>query len=170
MIGFKSFTQLLFEESGFFIIMFFVTGIAFNVLAEFVKKQIFPRRTEEEIKAGAVQKNCPKWLGMIIGLVLTAIFIACSLLAHLSGTAHSMIIGGVFFTPVWFVIYYLYQMAAMRLVKCFLTFVAPGFMTGHGRKKRPQKPIYQVPRGAKVEYVDAVEEEAATDKGADVIV
>ena len=148
------FTRLL-DESGNLILMFIITGVVFNVFAEIVKKQIFPKLTEEELAAGKVQKECPAWIGMIIGVVLTIVFLACAIGAYITVTPHCQLIGGFFFTPVWAVAYYVWQMACMKLVKGIMTLLFPLFMTGH---KRPQKPpkqkVYKIPAGATVEYVD----------------
>lgn len=150
----STFFTTLFSESGNLILLFFVTGIVFNVFTEVVKKQIWPKYTEEEISAGKKQKSCPEWMGMIFGIFLTIVFIFCTLMAYHSGVPHCSLIGGYYFIPVWCVAYYIWQMAAMKFVKMVMRKLFPVFMTGGNRPPRPQRPkVYKVPAGATVEYV-----------------
>lgn len=148
------FFDTLFAESGVLILLFGVTGIVFNVFSETIKKQIYPKYTEEELAAGKVQKDMPRWVGMIFGIVSTAVFTACAIGASLTGAPHCHLIGGYFFAPVWCVAYYIWQMACMKVVKRILCLMFPRFMTGHGRPARQKKEkVYKIPAGAKVEYV-----------------
>lgn len=146
----ESFFISLMEDSGYFLLMFFVSGFVFNLLGEVVKKQIFPQDIEGEAK------KCPKFVGMIVGLVLTFAFIAFASAADTNGEIHSAVIGGNWMLPVWFIAFYMYQMCATKVVKAALKKLFPVFMTGH-KPEKAKKPVYQVPRGAKVEYVDKVE-------------
>lgn len=147
------FTQL-FEESGNFIIMFFVAGIALDCFFEVIKKQIYPKATEEEKQEGKESKKCPAWVGMLFGLANTAIFSLFSIIAHLNNTPHCIVIGGLTWFFVWAVAFYLYQMGASILVKLIMRRLFPKMMTGKPRKSKDDRPIYQVPKGAKIEYVD----------------
>lgn len=147
------FFSTLFEDSGILILLFFVTGIAFNVFGEIVKKQIFPKLTEDESAAGKKQKDCPRWIGMLIGIALTGVFLACAISASLAGMPHCSLIGGMYFVPVWAVAYYVWQIAAMQAVKSIMKLMFPRFMTGKGRPEKPKKvKVYRVPAGATVEY------------------
>lgn len=143
--------QQLFEESGYFIAMFFVSGIVLDVFTELLKKQIFPK-TEDE----ATSKKCPSWIGMLIGIANTVIFTIFSVLAHLNGTPHCQIIGGFTWIFVWIVGFYAYQMGASLLIKLIMKKMFPCFMTGFPRPIKPkgEKVVYQVPKGSKVEFVD----------------
>lgn len=152
--AFDVFMTALFDESGGLMVMFVVTGLAFNVFTETIKKQIWPKYTAEELAAGKVQKEMPAWIGMIFGIVMTAIFTACAVLSSAYAVPHCQLIGGNFFVPVWMVAYYLWQMACMKVIKGIMTALFPRFMTGHKRPQKPQRPkVYKVPAGATVEYV-----------------
>lgn len=146
----------LFAESGTLIVLFLLTGIAFNIFSEIIKKQIFPKYTAEELSAGKVQKDCPRWLGMIFGLVLTIVFLACAIGANFTNTPHCRLIGGVFFLPVWAVAYYIWQMAAMKLIKLIMKKMFPVFMTGSRPPRKPKTKVIRVPQGYKVEYEDEI--------------
>ena len=146
------FTTLL-DESGNLILLFVIGGLVFNVFTEIIKKQIFPRLTKEELAAGKVQKYCPKWLGMVIGVLETILFTVCVVGSQFIHTPHCQLIGGWFFLPIWFVAFYLWQMACMKVVKKLLMIMCPFFMTGDKRPPKPQKPkVYKIPKGATVEY------------------
>lgn len=151
---FENFIRTLMADSGYFFIMFIVAGIAMNAFAENLKKSLFPKYSEEEIAKGKVQKSCPRWIGLLIGIAILAIFTACSMTADRAGAEGCKIPGGFYWFFVWAVAFYFWQMAAMKAVKYFFTKLAPQYMTGKPREKKAQKPIYQVPKGAKVEYVD----------------
>ena len=149
----------LFNESGNLILLFIAGGIVFNVFTEIIKKQIFPKLTAEESAAGKVQKECPKWLGMIIGIIMTILFTACVIGSQHLGTPHCQLIGGYFFLPIWFVAFYLWQMACMKIVKKLLVLICPFFMTGNRRPPKPQKPkVIKIPAGAVVQYEEMNEE------------
>lgn len=146
----------LFYESGSFLVMFFVAGIVLNLFTELIKKQIFPKRSEEEIAEGKLSKSCPSWVGMLIGVANTLVFTILTVLAHMNGSAHCAIIGGFTWIFIWVVGFYVYQMSASLLVKLILRKLFPFFMTGHHRprKQKVERPTYLVPKGSKVEYVD----------------
>lgn len=158
MEAFEYFIRTLMVNSGYFFLMFFVAGIAMNVFAENLKKSLFPKYTEEEIANGKVQKKCPRWLGLIIGLAILGVFTVCAFSADLADVPHCKIPGGIYWYFIWAVAFYFWQMAAMKAVKYFITKIAPMYMTGKPREKKASKPVYQVPKGAKVEYVDSTVE------------
>lgn len=151
---FENFIRTLMADSGYFFIMFIVAGVAMNAFTENLKKSLFPKYTEEEIANGKIQKDCPRWAGMLIGISILAIFSICSMTADFAGVKGCKIPGGVYWFFIWAVAFYFWQMAAMKAVKYFFTKVAPIYMTGKPREKKASKPVYQVPKGAKVEYVD----------------
>ena len=157
----KLFFDTLFEESGVLILMFVITGPVFNVFVETIKKQIFPKYTEEEIAAGKKQKECPRWVGMLFGIFLTHAFTALAIGASVTATPHCTLIGGFFFLPVWAVAYYIWQMGCMRVVKMIMRKMFPSFMTGHKPKKPQKTKVIRVPAGTNVEYIENTEE--ATD-------
>ena len=149
------FNQLFFE-SGSFVVMFFVAGIVLNLFTELIKKQIFPKYTEEEEAQGKKSKTCPSWVGMLIGVANTIVFTVLSVTAHMMGAEHCMIIGGLTWMFIWVVGFYVYQMSSSFLVKLILRKMFPFFMTGRPRDKKHKsdRMICQVPKGAKVVYVD----------------
>ena len=155
----KLYFDTLFAESGNLILLFFATGIAFNLFGEIIKKQIYPVYTAEELAAGKKQKDMPRWIGMLFGIGMMAVFIACVLGASITGVPHCKLIGGVWFLPVWCVAYYVWQLGCMKMVKFILRLMFPKFMTGH-KPQKPQKPKYvRVP----VEYVTDDEEPKDAD-------
>ena len=154
MEAFEYVIRTLMFNSGYFFVMFFVAGLTMNVFAENLKKSLFPKYTEEELASGKTQKKCPRWLGLIIGIVILAIFSACAFSADYAGVPHCAIPGGVYWYFIWAVAFYFWQMAALKAVKYFFTKIAPLYMTGKPREKKAAKPVYQVPKGSKVEYVD----------------
>ena len=157
------FFDTLFAESGNLILLFGVTGVVFNVFSETIKKQVYPKYTAEELAAGKVQKDMPRWVGMIFGIVSTIVFTACAVGASVTGVPHCSLIGGYFFIPVWCVAYYIWQIACMKLVKRILIAMFPKFMTGHGRPQKPKKEkVYKIPAGAKVEYMVSEEDASAS--------
>ena len=144
----------LFDESGNLIVLFFITGIVFNVFSEIIKGQIWPKYSKEEIAAGKVQNEMPAWMGMIFGLFFMLVFISCAVAASMSGIPHCALIGGNFFIPVWCVAYYIWQMGCMKVVKFLMRLLFPRFMLGNKPHKQPRQKVYRVPAGAKVEYVE----------------
>lgn len=150
----------LFYESGSFLVMFFVAGVVLNLFTELIKKQIFPKYSEEETSEGKFSKSCPSWIGMLIGVANTIVFTILTVTAHLNGAEHCAIIGGLTWVFIWVVGFYVYQMSASLLVKLILRKMFPFFMTGKPRNKKPPKAeraTYLVPKGSKVEYVDEEE-------------
>lgn len=164
-MDFNLFTRLWVEVSGVFVLMFLLSGVFLSVFTEIIKKQIFPKYTEEEKAEGKEDKDCPKWVGMLMGIGCTVIFFVCAVLADRNAVAHSTIPGGLWFLPIWFIGFYLWQWIACRVIKVILKALAPKFMTGTGRKKKVDtRPVYEVPKGAKVVYVEAEEETEATSE------
>lgn len=156
MEAFKLYFDTLLNDSGNLILLFFITGIVFNVFGEIIKKQIFPVYTAEELAAGKKQKEMPRWVGMIFGIIMTLVFLACALGAYFTGVPHCRLIGGVWFLPVWCVAYYVWQLGCMKLVKMILRALFPCFMTGHKPYKPPKPKYVKVP----VEYAETIPEGA----------
>ncbi len=154
----NAFFNTLFYESGVLILLFIVTGIVFNVFGEFIKKTLFPKITQEEKADGKKQKECPGWLGIVIGVIFTILFLVCTMLAQFTHAAHCALIGGYAFLPVWAIAYYLWQMAAMKLVKIVMRKICPLYMTGKPRPPKPkkEKPV-SVPEGYKLVKDDGSE-------------
>ena len=152
------FFTTLFEESGVLMLLFFATGLVFNVFGEIIKKTLFPKITAEEKSAGKAQKECPGWLGIVIGAVLTILFLVCTMLAQFTHAPHCALIGGYAFLPVWAIAYYLWQMAAMKLIKLVMRKICPLYMTGKPRPPKPkkEKPV-MVPDGYKLVKDDDIE-------------
>ena len=145
MEGAMLYFETLFEESGNLILLFFVTGIVFNIFAEIIKKQIFPAYSPEELAAGKVQKEMPSWIGMLFGIFLMIVFISCAVAASMSGTPHCKLIGGNWFLPVWCVAYYVWQMVCMKLVQMVMKILFPKFMMGNKPQKPPKPKYIRVP-------------------------
>ena len=154
MEAFEMFIRTLMYESGYFVVMFIIAGLALNSFSETLKKSIYPKYTEEELASGKVQKQCPRWVGLLIGVGIVSVFMLCAVSADNGYQPHSAVPGGSYWYPIWAVEFYFWQMASMKTVKWVFTKVAPLYMTGKPREKKASKPIYQVPKGAKVEYVD----------------
>ena len=152
------FFNTLFEESGNLILLFFVTGVVFNVFAEIIKKQIFPKYSPEEKAAGKVDREMPRWVGMIFGIFLMIVFMSCAVAASLDGVPHCKLIGGNFFIPVWCVAYYIWQLGCMKVVKMVMKALFPRFMTGKPKEKVVKTKVYKIPAGAKVEYIGEEDE------------
>ena len=153
------FLKLWADESGMFLLMFVLSGIFLSLFMEVVKKQIFPKPTDDEIAKGKVEKKCPAWVGMLLGVLNTIIFTACAIMADIGMGAHSAIPGGLWFVAIWFIGFYLWQWLAGKAVKLFLKRIVPCFMTGKPRKPHVSRPTVEVPRGVKVKYVDMKEDE-----------
>ncbi len=133
------FFRTLFAESGVLILLFFVTGLVFNVFGEIIKKTLWPKLTAEELAKGKVQKEVPGWFGVAIGIVMMILFLCCTMLAQFTAAPHCALIGGYAFLPVWAVAYYLWQMVGMKVVKWIMRKVCPLYMTGVPRPPRPKK-------------------------------
>lgn len=151
---FYVFMDLWARENGVFILMFLLSGVFLSLFLEVVKKQIFPKVD------GAKYKACPAWVGMLLGLSGTAMFMACAILASVNGVAHSSIPGGIWFLPIWAIGFYLWQWLAGRAVKVLLKKIVPTFMTGMPRCRKPHadRPVVEVPKGVRIKRVDASEE------------
>lgn len=94
------------KACGWQIVMFFLTGIAFELAAEFVKATLYPKNKGKE---------CPRWLGMALGAVITVVYLAMAYMA--SSLKGFTIPGGTIFLPVWFIFFYVYQFKAIRVAK-----------------------------------------------------
>ena len=119
----NQFFTTLFAESGTLILLFIAAGLFLNVFGEIIKKTIYPRYTEAEIASGKVQRECPGWVGLIIGISLTLLF--------------------------WAIAFYLWQMVCMKMVKFIMKRICPVYMTGKPRPPKPKKDI-EVPAGYKL--------------------
>lgn len=155
---FYAFMNLWANENGIFILMFLVSGVFLSLFLEVVKKQIFPKLSDEDKEKGKIERKCPAWAGMLLGLFGTGVFMACAILASLNGVAHSSIPGGLWFLPIWAIGFYLWQWLAGRAVKAVLKRITPCFMTGKPRNPHVDKPTFEVPKGAKIKWVDPLEE------------
>lgn len=140
------------HSSGDYITLFILSAFGFALFGELLKKSLFPKLSEGECEKN-IQKKCPKWLGLVIGCVWTAIFGIVAVIAHKTGAERCQIIGGLYFFPITLVIYFAYQWAVMLLVKKTLKAMLPKFMTGEERSKS-NKEVVVIPRGAKVKRVD----------------
>ena len=143
------FFRTLFDESGVLILLFIVTGLVFNVFGEIIKKTLWPKLTEEDVAKGKKQKEVPGWFGIVIGVILTVLFLCCTMLAQVTSAAHCALIGGYAFLPVWAIAYYLWQMVGMKIVKWLMKKICPLYMTGIPRPPRPKKEP-TVPAGYKL--------------------
>lgn len=152
------FFTTLFAESGTLILLFIIAGVFLNVFGEIIKKTIYPRITPEESAAGKVQKECPGWAGMVIGISLTLLFLACTIAAEITHAPHCSLVGGWAFLPIWAIAFYLWQMICMKLVKAVMKRICPIYMTGKPRPPKPKKDI-SVPAGYKL----VKEEETSTE-------
>ncbi len=140
------------HTSGDYITLFILSAFGFAIFGELIKKSIFPKLSESERELN-VQRTCPKWLGLVMGCVWTAVFGIIAVVAHKLGAERCQIIGGLYFFPITLVIYFSYQWAIMLLVKRIMKFLMPRFMTGDERLKA-DKEVVIVPRGTKVKRVD----------------
>lgn len=145
----NQFFTTLFAESGTLILLFIAAGLFLNVFGEIIKKTIYPRYTEAEIASGKVQRECPGWVGLIIGISLTLLFLACTIAAELTKAPHCALLGGWAFLPIWAIAFYLWQMVCMKMVKFIMKRICPVYMTGKPRPPKPKKDI-EVPAGYKL--------------------
>ena len=105
------------------IVMFFLCVIAFELAVEFVKATLYPADKGKE---------CPRWLGMLLGALITTVYIVMAYIANATfGDAGWYIPGGFVFLPVWAILFYFYQYKALRVAKWFRDRMFPNL-------KRPQ--------------------------------
>lgn len=141
------------EVSGDYILMFLLSAFGFGVFGELVKKSIYPKLTKQEAEKD-VQSVCPKWVGLALGILWTAIFAVTAIVADRCGADRCRIIGGLYFFPITAIVYFAYQWAVMLLVKKMLRKMLPRFMTGEDRQKKEKaSEVVIVPKGAKVKRV-----------------
>ncbi len=95
------------------IVMFLLCGIAFELLLEFIKATLFPKDEKGE------SRSCPRWLGLVMGAVITAAYLALAYMAFFAFGAEGgfLIPGGLIFIPVWAILFFFYQYKALRLAK-----------------------------------------------------
>lgn len=106
-----------FKSIGWQLLMFFLTGIAFELILEFIKATLYPVTRNKE---------CPRWLGMIMGAMITVVYLMMAYTSNAKfGDAGWYIPGGYIFIPVWFILFFFYQYKAMRIAKCFRNILFP---------------------------------------------
>lgn len=106
---FLFYVAMFFQAIGWQLLMFFLCGIAFELAAEFIKATLYPVTK---------QKECPRWLGMVLGAIITGVYLLMAYTAHgLFGDDGWYIPGGFVFLPVWFILFYFYQYKAMSIAK-----------------------------------------------------
>lgn len=127
-----------FRAVGWQLLMFFLCGIAFELAAEFVKATLYPKTGEKE---------CPRWLGAILGLVVTIVYLAMAYAAYGTSGAGWYIPGGTIFLPVWFLLFYFWQYKAMRMSKWLCTRLFPTLRDPSYTKPRKEKKEKAVPAG-----------------------
>ena len=118
------------------IVMFLLCGIAFELLLEFVKATLFPK--DENGKA----KECPRWLGLIMGAVITACYLVLAYTAYFAfGEDNGFLIpGGLIFIPVWSILFFFYQYKALRMAKWLCSKLFPTLKDPFYRKPERKKP------------------------------
>ncbi len=143
--------------SGDYIIMFMLSAFGFAFLGELIKKSIYPKLTKQESESNT-QKECPKWLGLILGAIWTALFAITAIVADIANADRCQIVGGLYFFPITLVVYFAYQWAVMLLVKKIMRKLLPKFMTGEEKQKKDKaQEVVIVPKGTKVKKVDPSE-------------
>lgn len=121
------------------IIMFFLCGIAFELLLEFVKATLFPKNESGE------SKKCPRWLGLIMGGGITAIYLILAYAAFFAFGAEGgfLIPGGLIFIPVWAILFLFYQYKALRIAKWLCSKLFPTlkdpFYRKPEKKRKPER-------------------------------
>lgn len=95
------------------IVMFFLCGIAFELFLEFIKASLFPKKKDEEAKP------CPRWLGLIMGVAVTVVYIFLAYSAYFAFGAEGgfLIPGGVIFIPIWSILFFFWQYKALKVAK-----------------------------------------------------
>lgn len=115
-----------FLEIRWQMIMFFADIIILGTLSEFIKATLFPKK-DETTKASGKFNECPRWLGLIFGILVTLIHIVCSFLAYSAfGTEGWYIPGGYIFAWAWAILFFFLQFKALRIVKWFRDKLFPG--------------------------------------------
>lgn len=133
------------SEMRWFALMFLLSGVALEFLFELVKGLLFPTKTEEQIAAGEKQKDCPRWLGLTFGIAATLIFLASAYCANIFlGPDGWTIPGGLIFSWVWFILFFMWQYVSMRLAKkmrnkLFPTLKNPGYRKEEKKKQETHR-------------------------------
>lgn len=135
-----------FKQVGWQIVMFILCGVAFELLLEFVKATLYPKDKDGNAKA------CPRWLGLLMGAIITAIYL---FLAYAAFFAYGKdggfyIPGGLVFIPVWAILFFFYQYKAVSISKWLCSKLFPSL----------KNPFYERPkREKKVKEKDLSKEE-----------
>lgn len=134
------------------IVMFLVDIIVLGLVSEFIKATLFPKKIVVE---GEKQKECPRWLGLIFGLIVTMIHITCSYAAFNSfGSDGWYIPGEAIFIWAWFILFFFIQFKALKIVKYLRDKLFPGLKDPSWTKQA--KPKKEKERVYSKEEVDAI--------------
>ena len=123
------------KSVGWQIAMFILCGIAFELLAEFVKATLFPKNSE------GVAKSCPRWLGLVMGVVITVAYLVLAYTAFFAFGAEAgfLIPGGLIFIPVWAILFFFYQYKALRIAKWLCSKMFPTLKDPFYKKPEKKK-------------------------------
>lgn len=140
--------------SGDYLLLFFLSAFGFSMFGELIKKSLYPKLTKAEAEKN-VQTNCPKWVGLLMGIAWTLIFSITAIIADRAGAERCAIVGGLYFFPITMILYFSYQWAVMLLVKKLMKAALPRFMTGEASEKKEKKEaeVVIIPKGTKVKRV-----------------
>lgn len=118
---------------GWQIVMFILCGIAFELAVEFIKATLYPVTKKKE---------CPRWLGMLLGALITCVYLVMAYVANaLFGDDGWYIPGGLVFLPVWFILFYFYQYKAMSFAKWLRNRMFPVLKDPNYNKPHKPKPV-----------------------------
>ena len=99
------------------IVMFLATGLLFEFIIEWIKAGI----------KNKTQKAVPQYIGIIMGFVASAVYIASAYWASVTATTIGWEIpGSPVFLYVWFCLFFIYQFSAMKIAKPIFKKLLPG--------------------------------------------
>lgn len=119
-VSFIILVQDAFMQAWVQVLMFFLSGIALELFSEFVKATFYPTKTvtAEDGTTSEVEREVPRWLGFTLGVVNTVAYLIMAYSAYGSfGDKGCLIPGGFVFFPVWAILFYFWQYAAIRVSK-----------------------------------------------------
>lgn len=136
-----------FKSCSWQLLMFILAGVAFELLAEFVKATLYPKDKG---------RGCPRWLGMALGAVVTALW---AVMAHAADAVYGdsgwYMPGGLIFLPVWAILFFFYQYKAMSVAKWLRDRLFPALKDPSKTKPKKEKKAPN-PTGLSQEELEAI--------------
>ena len=132
--------------------MFVADILILGFVSEFIKATLFPKMKLNDEGNYVICKGCPRWIGLIFGLVITFIHMSCAYAAYKAfGDEGFLIPGGAIFLWAWGIAFFLLQAKSLKMLKWLRDKLFPG-LKDPTYVKPPRQPKAKTVKPAKKSY------------------